>query len=46
MKEKIIFKDECYQIQGAVFEVYREMGSGLLVNFGSYPKASVIRLVL
>ena len=28
--EKILFKDECYGIQGAVFEVYREMGPGFL----------------
>ena len=28
--EKIIFKDESYAIQGAVFEVYREMGPGFL----------------
>ena len=28
--EKILFRDECYQIQGAVFEVYREMGCGFL----------------
>jgi GxxExxY protein len=28
--EKIIFKEECYKIQGAVFEVYREMGCGFL----------------
>ena len=28
--EKIVFKDECYLIQGAVFEVYREMGCGFL----------------
>ncbi len=27
---KIIFKDEVYAIQGAVFDVYREMGSGFL----------------
>ncbi len=27
---EIIFKDECYAVQGAVFEVYREMGSGFL----------------
>jgi GxxExxY protein len=26
----ILYKDECYQIQGAVFEVYREMGCGFL----------------
>lgn len=26
----ILYKDECYRIQGAVFEVYREMGSGFL----------------
>ena len=30
MNSKILFKEECYQIQGAVFEVYREMGSGFL----------------
>ncbi len=28
--DKILFKDECYAIQGAVFEVYREMGNGFL----------------
>jgi GxxExxY protein len=28
--EKIFFKDECYAIQGAIFEVYREMGCGFL----------------
>jgi len=26
----ILFKDECFRIQGAVFEVYREMGCGFL----------------
>lgn len=30
MHEKILFKDESYQIQGAIFEVYREMGCGFL----------------
>jgi len=28
--EKVLYKDECYAIQGAVFEVYREMGCGFL----------------
>ena len=28
--ENILFKEECYQIQGAVFDVYREMGCGFL----------------
>jgi len=28
--EKIIYKDESYAIQGAVFEVYRELGCGFL----------------
>jgi len=28
--ETIIYKEECYKIQGAVFEVYREMGCGFL----------------
>jgi GxxExxY protein len=27
---QIFFKDECYSIQGAVFDVYREMGCGFL----------------
>jgi len=26
--ERIIYKEECFTIQGAVFEVYREMGHG------------------
>jgi len=30
MHESIIYKDECYNIQGAVFEVYKELGSGFL----------------
>lgn len=30
MHEKILFKDESYRIQGAIFEVYREMGCGFL----------------
>jgi GxxExxY protein len=28
--ENILYKDECYGIQGAIFEVYREMGCGFL----------------
>lgn len=28
--EKIIYKDECYAIEGAIFEVYREMGHEFL----------------
>ena len=28
--EKILFKEECYQINGSIFDVYREMGSGFL----------------
>jgi GxxExxY protein len=28
--EKIILGDECFKIQGAIFEVYRELGSGFL----------------
>ena len=27
---KILYKDEAYAIQGAIFEVYREMGCGFL----------------
>jgi len=29
-QHEILFKEECYAIQGAVFEVYREMGCGFL----------------
>ena len=29
-QEQLIYRDECYEIQGAVFEVYREMGAGFL----------------
>ena len=28
--EKLIFRDEAYALQGAIFEVYREMGCGFL----------------
>ncbi|KMQ51954.1 GTP-binding protein [Chitinispirillum alkaliphilum] len=27
---EIIYKDECFKIQGAIFEVYKEMGCGFL----------------
>lgn len=30
MDGEILYREECYQIQGAVFEVYREMGCGFL----------------
>ena len=30
LNTQILFKDECYAIQGAVYEVYREMGCGFL----------------
>ena len=30
MADSILYKDECYQIQGAIFEVYSEMGCGFL----------------
>ena len=30
MENELVFRDECYAIQGAVFEVYREMGGGFL----------------
>jgi len=28
--EKILFKEECFAIQGAIFEVYKEIGPGFL----------------
>jgi GxxExxY protein len=27
---KVLYKEECYQIQGAIFEVYRELGCGFI----------------
>ena len=30
MTKEIWYREECYQIQGAVFDVYREMGCGFL----------------
>jgi GxxExxY protein len=30
MEKEILFREECYAIQGAVFEVYRQMGCGFL----------------
>ena len=30
MSDQILYKEECYQIQGGIFEVYREMGCGFL----------------
>lgn len=30
MNKAIWYREECYKIQGAVFEVYREMGCGFL----------------
>jgi GxxExxY protein len=30
ISRKIVFQDESYAIQGAIFEVYREMGCGFL----------------
>lgn len=28
--DSLLYPDECYNIQGAIFEVYKEMGSGFL----------------
>lgn len=28
--DKYLYGDECYRIQGAIFEVYREIGCGFL----------------
>ena len=30
METELLFRDECYAIQGAIFEVYRELGCGFL----------------
>jgi len=43
---ELIHEEETFAIRGAVFEVCKEMGCGLLVNFGSYPKAEIERMIL
>ena len=47
--ENLIYKDECYKIIGAYFEVYYLNASGfelgLLVNFGHHPKIEYERIV-
>ena len=30
LSKEILYKEECFAIQGAIFEVYREMGCGFL----------------
>ena len=30
---KILYKDEVYAIQGAIFDAYREMGCGFLEKY-------------
>lgn len=30
MNQELLFKDECYQIVGACFEVYKEKGCGFV----------------
>ena len=44
MDEKIIFKDEVYQIQGACFEVYKNTGSGFLEEVYKESLATEFRL--
>lgn len=29
-ESKILYKEECYDLQGAIFDVYKEMGNGFL----------------
>ena len=47
----MIYSDEVYAIQGAVFEVYNylrgtKMKLGLLINFGHYPGVEIKRIVI
>ena len=30
IKQELLYKEEVYEIQGAIFEVYKELGSGFL----------------
>ena len=30
MEKELLYKDECYAIQGAIFDVYKELGVGFL----------------
>ena len=34
MSRQMIYPDECYAIRGAVYEVYRELGSGFTERLG------------
>ena len=54
---KILFKEECFKLQGAIFEVYRELGCGFLesayqeslereLNFQNIPFKSQIPLFI
>ncbi|MDY0227386.1 MAG: hypothetical protein RBR38_11235 [Desulfomicrobium apsheronum] len=40
-REKVLFPDECYAVQGVVFGAYRV---DLLFNLGDYPKAEIVRI--
>ena len=47
----IIFPEESYAIQGAIFAVYQGMGAtgmklGLLVNFGHSSKVELVRIAM
>lgn len=44
MMEKMIYADEVYAIQGAIFEVYRNLGAGFLESV--YQEALEIELML
>ena len=52
MEDKLLYRDEVYAIQGAVFDVYKTMGNKWgeevyqLVNFGSYPRVAIERFAL
>ena len=47
-QEKILFKEECFNINSCIYLNYLAVTGfklGLLVNFNSYPKAEIIRIV-
>ena len=48
-QDNIYFKQESFMINSCIYEVNRKLGTGLhlgiLVNFNSFPKAGIIRIV-
>ena len=48
-QKTILYEKESYEINSCIFAVNRKLGTGfnlgLLINFNSYPKAEIIRMI-